>query len=179
MRVSTTQICSCHDDADATVAHIDALQIEYSPFFTDHETDDLITAARELGVTIIAYSPLGKGMLSGKYTSPADFAQGDIRTTIPRFSEENMPRNLAIVEAFQVLADRKGCSPAQLAIAWVMAQGAIPIPGTKTSARLEENCGAGAVQLDERELEELRKVIEQKRPVGDRYNAVALEMCGK
>lgn len=130
-------------------------------------------------MTIIAYSPLGKGILSGKYRSQSDFGENDIRKTIPRFNEENMPRNLAIADRFQALADKKGCTPAQLAIAWVMAQGAIPIPGTKTSSRLDENFGAGKVELNEAELKELRKVIEEARPTGDRYAPVHLAMVGK
>lgn len=151
------------------VAHIDALQIEYSPWFTDHEQNGLIDTARELGVTIIAYSPLGKGILTGKFTSADQFPEGDIRRTIPRFSDELLGKNLRIVEEFKKLAAKKGCSPGQLALAWVIAQGAIPIPGTKSEVRLEENWGAGEVDLDEEELREIRKLVEEAKPQGARY----------
>jgi aryl-alcohol dehydrogenase-like predicted oxidoreductase len=150
------------------VAHIDALQIEYSPWFTDHEQNGLIDTARELGVTIIAYSPLGKGILTGKFTSADQFGEGDIRRTIPRFSDQLLGKNMRIVEEFKKLADKKGCTPGQLALAWVIAQGAIPIPGTKNAGRLEENWGAGEVDLDKAELAEIRKLIEDAKPEGAR-----------
>ena len=153
---------------DHTVAHIDALQIEYSPWFTDHEQNGLISTARELGVTIIAYSPLGKGILTGKFTSADQFPEGDIRRTIPRFGADLLEKNMRIVKEFQGLAEKKGCSPGQLALAWVIAQGAIPIPGTKDAGRLEENWGAGEVDLNEDELKEIRKLIEEAKPEGAR-----------
>ncbi|KAE8543009.1 hypothetical protein D1P53_000496 [Cryptococcus gattii VGV] len=161
-----------------SIAKIDALQIEYSPWFTDHEDSGLIDAAKELGVSIIAYSPLGKGMLSGQYRSPNDFPEGDIRRTIPRFSEENMPKNLQIVDEFAKLAKAKGCSPGQVALAWVISQGAIPIPGTKTSERLEENFAAGKIELSEAEIAEIRELVQKAKPVGARYGEAALKMVG-
>ncbi|OCF32142.1 aldo-keto reductase [Kwoniella heveanensis BCC8398] len=161
-----------------SIAKIDALQIEYSPWFTDHEENGLIDAAKELGVTIIAYSPLGKGILSGKYRDPDDFPEGDIRRTIPRFNRENMPKNLRIVDEFEKLAQKKGTTSGQLALAWVIAQGAIPIPGTKSSERLEENWAAGEVALDDAELKELRALIEDAKPTGARYGEAALKMVG-
>lgn len=150
------------------VAHIDALQIEYSPFFLDHETDDLIDAARELGVTIVAYSPLGKGMLTGKYRDPSKFA-GDIRGTIPRYSQEHFDSNIKLVDEFERLAKVKGCKAGQLAIAWVAAQGAIPIPGTKNKGRFEENWGASEITLSEQELKDIRKVLDEVKVAGARY----------
>ncbi|KAI9636259.1 NADP-dependent oxidoreductase domain-containing protein [Dioszegia hungarica] len=160
------------------IAHIDALQIEYSPWFTDHEQNGLIPAARELGVTIIAYSPLGKGILTGKFTSVDQFPEGDIRRTIPRFSEELLGKNMRIVDEFKKLAEKKGCSPGQLALAWVIAQGAIPIPGTKKAERLEENFGAREVDLDEEELAEIRKLVEEAKPEGARYNDAGMKRVG-
>jgi aryl-alcohol dehydrogenase-like predicted oxidoreductase len=118
-------------------------------------------------------------MLTGQYRSADAFAEGDIRRTIPRFNAENMPANLAIVDKFQALADKKGCTPAQLAIAWVMAQGAIPIPGTRVSERLEENFGARDVDLTEAELKDLRQLIDKASPSGDRYAPIHMAMCGK
>jgi aryl-alcohol dehydrogenase-like predicted oxidoreductase len=161
-----------------SVAHIDALQIEYSPWFTDHERNDLIAAARDNGVTIIAYSPLGKGMLTGKYKDASQFA-GDIRGSAPRFSAENLPKNLRLVEEFEKLAKTKGCTPGQLSIAWVAAQGAIPIPGTKSVSRLEENFGAGNVELSEAELKAIREIIVSAEPVGNRYSDAHMAMVGK
>ncbi|WRT70566.1 uncharacterized protein IL334_007564 [Kwoniella shivajii] len=161
-----------------SIAKIDALQIEYSPWFTDHEDNGLIDAAKELGVNIIAYSPLGKGILSGKYRNPKDFPEGDIRRTIPRFSEENMPKNLKIVDEFEKLAKAKGCTPSQIALAWVISQGAIPIPGTKTSDRLKENFLACDIDLDESELAEIRDLIQRAKPTGARYGEAALKQVG-
>ncbi|WWD09613.1 hypothetical protein V865_007741 [Kwoniella europaea PYCC6329] len=160
------------------VAHTHALQIEYSPWYTDHEQNGLIDTARELGVTIITYSPLGKGILTGKYTSADRFPDGDIRRTIPRFSEELLGKNLKIVHEFQRLADKKGCTPGQLPLAWVIAQDAIPIPGTKSATRLEENWGAGDVDLNEDQLKEIRALIEEAKPESARYGAAALAAVG-
>lgn len=160
------------------VAHIDALQIEYSPWYTDHEQNGLIDTARELGVAIIAYSPLGKGILTGSYQSASDFKDGDIRKTIPRFSEEHLSSNMKIVHEFQKLAEKKGCTSGQLALAWVIAQGAIPIPGTKSAERLTENFGASRVDLDEEELKEIRQLVEEAKPQGNRYSDAALKMVG-
>lgn len=122
--------------------------------------------ARELGITIVAYSPLGKGMLTGKFRDPKAFA-GDIRSQAPRFSE-NFKDNLKIVDKFEELAKKKGCTPGQVSIAWVAAQGAIPIPGTKSVGRLEENWGASKITFDEEELKEIRRAIEEAEPKGDR-----------
>lgn len=149
------------------VAKIDALQIEYSPWFTDHEQNGLIEAARELGVTIIAYSPLGKGMLTGTFTSPDQFGS-DLRARTPRFQAENFEKNSRIVEEFKRLAAQKSCTPGQLSLAWVMAQGAIPIPGTRRIERMEENFNAGDITLSEEDLQAIRKVVEEAKPVGPR-----------
>lgn len=130
-------------------------------------------------MTIIAYSPLGKGILSGQYRSADDFAPDDIRRTIPRFNAENFPKNLRIVEEFNKLAQKKGCTGSQLALAWVIAQGAIPIPGTKSEKRLEENFASRDVDLNEAELAELRKLINDAKPVGDRYAPEHMKIVGK
>lgn len=119
-------------------------------------------------MTIIAYSPLGKGILTGKFTSVDQFPEGDIRRTIPRFGADLLEKNLTIVKEFQKLAEKKGCSAGQLALAWVIAQGAIPIPGTKSAERLEENFGARNVDLSEEELKEIRRLVEEAKPEGAR-----------
>jgi aryl-alcohol dehydrogenase-like predicted oxidoreductase len=155
--------------ADPVVAHIDALQIEYSPWFADHKRDGVIDAARELGVTIIAYSPLGRGVLTGKYRDAALFQQAnDNRGTIPKYNAENLPKNLRLVDEITKIADRKGCSPGQLSIAWVMAMGAIPIPGTTKADRLAENWRARDVVLEEEDMKAIREIIITAAPTGDR-----------
>jgi aryl-alcohol dehydrogenase-like predicted oxidoreductase len=107
-------------------------------------------------------------MLTGQYRKPSDFPENDFRRTIPRFSEENFPKNLRIGDEFQKLAAKKGCTAAQLALAWVIRQGAIPIPGTKTASRLAENWAATDIDLTDEEEAELRKLINDAKPVGDR-----------
>ncbi|TKA65839.1 hypothetical protein B0A55_09124, partial [Friedmanniomyces simplex] len=114
------------------VAHIDAVQMEYSPFSLDIESEQigLMKACRELGVAIVAYSPIGRGMLGGKIRSPADFEEGDFRKFAPRFSEENFPKNLKLVDQINEIAKKKDSTPSQLSLAWLLAQGddIFPIP---------------------------------------------------
>lgn len=109
-----------------------AVQIEYSPFAMDIEDPQiaLLKTCRELGVATVAYSPLGRGFLTGAYTSPADFEEGDFRKFAPRYSEENFPKNLELVKHLQKIAEKKGCSSGQLSLAWLLAQGddIFPIP---------------------------------------------------
>jgi aryl-alcohol dehydrogenase-like predicted oxidoreductase len=155
------------------VHHIDAVQIEYSPFAIDIETPqiNLMKTCRELGVAIVAYSPLGRGMLTGTYKSPAGFEEGDFRKFAPRFSEENFPKNLKLVENLKSIADKKGCTPGQLTLAWLLAQGddVFPIPGTKKIKYLEENLGALNVKLSAEEEKEIRGHIEGAEVHGLRY----------
>jgi aryl-alcohol dehydrogenase-like predicted oxidoreductase len=154
--------------ADA-VHPITALQSEYSLFTRDVETDILPTV-RELGIGFVAYSPLGRGMLTGAYRSTADLPGDDTRSQrFPRFGEEHFDRNLALVDSIAELAQRKGCTPGQLAIAWVMAQGPdlVPIPGTKRLRYLEENVAAADVRLDAEDLAWLDANVGP--PSGDRY----------
>ena len=112
---------------------ISAVQVEYSPFTIDIESPEigLLQTCRELGVAIVAYSPLSRGILTGQYRSPNDFPEADVRRYFPRFSEENFPKNWLLVEELKRLANTKGVTPAQLALAWLMAQGddIFPIPG--------------------------------------------------
>src|SRR4051794_9334612 len=127
---------------------ISALQTEYSLWTRDVERKILPTV-RELGIGFVAYSPLGRGFLSGRWSSPAEIPEGDFRANNPRFQGENFTRNMAIVERVRELADAKGVTPAQLALAWVMARGddVVPIPGTKRRGYLEENVAANAIEL--------------------------------
>ncbi|KAI9734965.1 MAG: hypothetical protein M1834_002047 [Cirrosporium novae-zelandiae] len=155
------------------VHHIDAIQIEYSPFSMDIENPKigLMQTCRELGVAIVAYSPLARGFITGQYKSPDDFEEGDWRKMAPRFSKENFPKNLEFVDKMKKIADKKGCTPSQLTLAWLMAQGddIIPIPGTKKVKYLEENLGALDVKLTDTDIAEVRQAVENTEVVGNRF----------
>ncbi|KAF3039614.1 hypothetical protein E8E11_003326 [Didymella keratinophila] len=144
-----------------SIAKIDAVQAEYSAFETLHENDGLIDTAKELGVTYIAYSPLGHGWLvdNFEYASPDDFGPTDFRRSVPRLQGDNFYKNKAIVEEVKKLAKRKGCTTPQVALAWVAAQGMIAIPGTTKAGRLEENFASREVELTDEEKIEMRKII--------------------
>lgn len=152
---------------------ISAVQIEYSPFAIDIEDPKtaLLKTCRELGVATVAYSPLGRGMLTGMYKSPADFEEGDFRKQAPRFSEENFPKNLKLVERIKEIAKRKGCTSGQLTLAWLLKQGedVFVIPGTKKEKYLVENVGAAGVSVSGEEEREIRKAIEETVVHGARY----------
>jgi aryl-alcohol dehydrogenase-like predicted oxidoreductase len=164
-----------------SIAKIDAVQAEYSAFETVHETDGLIDTAKELDVAYVAYGPLGHGWLVDNcdYNSPDDFAPNDGRRTIPKFQGENFYNNKAIVEEIKKLAAKKGCTTTQIALAWVAAQGMIAIPGTTKSKRLEENWGSREVELTEDEKKEMRRIIDQTKPAGERYGPAHLALVGQ
>src|SRR5437899_2194991 len=124
---------------------ITALQTEYSLWSRDPEDNEVLDTVRELGIGFVAYSPLGRGFLTGAYSSPDDFADDDFRRYHPRFQGANFQRNFALVERVRELAQEKDVTPAQLALAWVLSRGdeVVPIPGTKRRSYLEENAGAG------------------------------------
>ena len=168
--VSSTSLRRAH-----AVHPISAVQMEYSPFATEIESPDigLLKTCRELGVAIVAYSPLGRGMLTGAYKSPADFDEGDYRKGFTRFSEENFPKNLKLVDRIKEIAKKKGCTAGQLSLAWLLAQGPdiIPIPGTRRIKYLEENMGALNVKLTSSENAEIRKAVENAVTHGERYPA--------
>src|SRR6185437_62298 len=151
---------------------ITALQSEYSLWTRDPE-DEVLASCRQLGVGFVPYSPLGRGFLTGQIKSPADLAQDDYRRHSPRFQGENFDRNLKLVAEVQRLAKQKGCTPGQLALAWVLAQGndIVPIPGTKRRKYLEENLGALDVQLSVDDLNQIGQVAPKNVAVGDRYPA--------
>lgn len=175
--MSHSYITAVDDKLTWPVAHIDAVQIELSAWYTDHEEDGLIAAARENNVAIVAYSPLGKGVLTGAITDKSQMTSAVMKDA-PRFNE-HWEHNKKLVDKFSSLAEKKGCSPGQLAIAWVSAQGAIPIPGTKSIGRLEENFGAGKVDLTQEELDSIRALIKDAGTTGDRYAPVHMAMIGK
>ncbi|KAH9948001.1 Aldo/keto reductase [Amylocystis lapponica] len=141
---------------------ISALQVEYSPFTLDIEDPQisLLKAARELGVAIVAYAPLGRGLITGKYSSPDDFEPDDFRRKVPRYAKENFPNILALAAGLQTIGDRHGATAGQVSLAWLLAQGddIIPIPGTTQIHRLEENLGALNVKLTPEDLAEVRAV---------------------
>jgi aryl-alcohol dehydrogenase-like predicted oxidoreductase len=147
-----------------------ALQSEWSLWSRDIE-GPIVDTARELGIGIVAYSPLGRGFLTGQITSPDDFPPGDFRGALPRFSGDNFVRNLDLVAEVRRLAGEKGCTPGQLALAWVLSRGddVVPIPGTKRRAYLEENVAAGEVQLSEDDLATIEAAFPVGAGAGDRY----------
>ncbi|AEO63774.1 uncharacterized protein THITE_2037096 [Thermothielavioides terrestris NRRL 8126] len=163
-----------------SIAKIDAVQAEYSAFETLHETDGLIDAARELGVAYVAYGPLGHGWLVDDfaYNSPDDFAPNDGRRSIPKFQGENFYKNRAIVREMRKLAAKKGCTTAQVALAWVAAQGFISIPGTTKVHRLEKNWASREVELTEAEMAEMRRIVQEAKPQGNRYDEALQKMVG-
>lgn len=154
------------------VEHIDAVQTEYSPFALDIEFPQfkLLDTCKELGVALIAYSPLGRGFLTGAIKSRED-VQGDFRAILPKFSEENFPKNLELVKHIQAIAERKGVTAPQVVLAWLLAQWecVIPIPGTRRVSAMSENVEAMNVKLSETESKEIRKVSEAAGVYGERY----------
>ena len=155
------------------VHHISAVQIEYSPFTIDIENPQiaLLKTCRELGVATVAYSPLGRGFITGQIRSPDDFEADDFRRMAPRFQGENFNKNLKLVDRLGEIAKKKGCTPGQLTLAWLMRQGEdiVPIPGTKKTKYLEENLGALKVKLTDEEDKEIRDVVEAAEVHGGRY----------
>jgi aryl-alcohol dehydrogenase-like predicted oxidoreductase len=150
---------------------IAALQNEWSLWSRDLEENGQLATARELGVSVVAYSPLGRGFLTGAMASPDDFAPDDFRRSSPRFMGENFQKNLDLVRHVEQLAQQKGCTASQLALAWLLAQGSdvIPIPGTKRVKYLEENVGALNVKISDAELQELNAVFPAGAASGARY----------
>lgn len=153
------------------VAHIDAVQLEYSPFSMEVEHEGILDACRELGVAIVAYSPLGRGFLTGALKSPKDFEEGDFRTFAPRFSEENFSKNLKLVDTLKGIADKKGCTSGQLTLAWLANSDPLvfPIPGTTRIKNFDENMGALKVKISPEEDKQIREAVSQADVGGGRY----------
>jgi aryl-alcohol dehydrogenase-like predicted oxidoreductase len=146
-----------------------AVQSEYSLFERGVEADGVQATLDELGIGLVAYSPLGRGFLSGAITSPDDFADDDFRRTDPRFQGENFARNLAVVDQVRRIAEEKSVTPSQLALAWVLHRGAVPIPGTKRRSLLEENAAATAVTITADDIAAIEAVAPRGIASGDRY----------
>ncbi|HEY3157892.1 MAG TPA: aldo/keto reductase [Vicinamibacterales bacterium] len=159
---------------------ITALQTEYSLWTRDPE-EGLLDVCRELGIGFVAYSPLGRGFLTGRYKTPDDFAADDWRRNNPRFQGDNFRRNLAIVDRVARVAARKGCTPAQLALAWVLAQGddIVPIPGSKRRERLEENAAAADIHLTPEDLQEIDALLPPGMAAGTRYPEVGMRAVNR
>ncbi|KAJ2551195.1 hypothetical protein EV175_003782 [Coemansia sp. RSA 1933] len=150
---------------------ITAIEVEYSAWSTHIETNGVLDACRELGVTVVAYSPLGRGFLTGQIRSFDDLPEGDWRRTNPRFKPEHFETNLKLVGAIEEMAKKYNCKPGQLGLAWLLAQeeNLIAIPGTKKSKYLDENFGAGQVKISDEDLKELRKLVNSANIQGERY----------
>jgi aryl-alcohol dehydrogenase-like predicted oxidoreductase len=159
---------------------IAALQSEYSLFSRDVESA-VLPACRELGIGLVAYSPLGRGFLSGRYRSLADFPEGDYRRSAPRFQGENFAKNLALVAKMEAVAKRLGATPAQIALAWVLSRGGdiVPIFGTKSRDRLQENLDAADLVLAQRDLDELETAFPPGAAAGERYPAAGMATVGR
>ncbi len=159
---------------------ITAVQTELSLWSRDAEAEVLPTV-RELGIGYVAYSPLGRGFLTGQITSPDDFPDDDFRKFHPRFQGENFAKNIALVREVEALAREKGCTTAQLALAWVLAQGddVVPIPGTKHVRYLDQNIGALDVKMSEADLRRLDEILPPGAAAGQRYHERGMETVNR
>jgi aryl-alcohol dehydrogenase-like predicted oxidoreductase len=164
----------------AAVATITAVQTELSLWSRDAEAE-VLPAVRELGIGYVAYSPLGRGFLTGQITSPDDFPEDDFRKFHPRFQGENFEKNIALVREVEAMAKGKGCTTAQLALAWVLAQGedVVPIPGTKRVRYLDENIGALEVKLSGEDLKRLDDILPPGAAAGPRYHERGMETVNR
>ena len=159
---------------------ITALQSEYSLWWREPEKE-IFPSLEELGIGFVPFSPLGRGFLTGPYKSIDDFLSDDFRRTSPRFQGENFEKNLELVRHIEELAAEKGCTPSQLALAWVLAQGndMVPIPGTKRRQYLEENVGAIDVTLTQADLDRIDEIAPKGAAAGERYAAESMKMLGR
>jgi aryl-alcohol dehydrogenase-like predicted oxidoreductase len=158
---------------------VTAVQSEYSLWTRDPEAEVLPTCA-ELGIGFVPFSPLGKGFFTGTVTPDATFAPGEVRATIPRFEAENLAANQALLDHVRGLAERRGATPAQVALAWLLSQRPfiVPIPGTRRRERIDENAGATALPLSADDLAELNALVDRIGVAGDRYNESGMKAVG-
>lgn len=181
VRAGKVRYLGLSEAAPATIrrAHavhpITALQTEYSLWSRDPE-DEVLPTVRELGIGFVPYSPLGRGFLTGSFKRAEDIPEGDYRRNHPRFTGENFMRNLDLVSAVERLAARKGCTPAQFALGWVLAQGEdlVPIPGTKRRTYLDQNIGAMDVEITAQDEEEIDRILPPGAAAGTRYAAAGM-----
>jgi aryl-alcohol dehydrogenase-like predicted oxidoreductase len=156
----------------ASAVHpIAALQSEYSLWTRDVESNGVLSTCRELGIGFVPFSPLGRGFLTGRFKATADLAEDDVRRTYPRFQPGNFERNIALVRKIEEIASQKACTPAQLALAWLLAKGddIVPIPGSKRRSRVEENVGAAEVALTAKDVAALDEIAPPGVVAGERY----------
>jgi len=164
----------------AKVHPITALQTEYSLWTRDPE-DEILATSRELGIGFVAYSPLGRGFLTGQFKRFEDLPGDDYRRNTPRFQGENFQKNLDLVRKVEEIAREKGCKPSQLALAWVLAQGEdiVPIPGTKHRKYLEENAAAADITLTQQDLRRLQDIFPYGVASGQRYPEHMMALVNK
>jgi aryl-alcohol dehydrogenase-like predicted oxidoreductase len=153
---------------------LSAVQSEYSLFEREPEERGIMQTLSELGIGFVAYSPLSRGFLTGDIQKPEDFPADDFRRSIPRYQGEQFYKNIELVKAVQKVAAQKGVTPSQIALAWVIAKGAVPIPGTKRRKWLEENIAAAEIHLSDEELSSLESIIPLGTSTGDRYDAQSM-----
>jgi len=159
---------------------IAAVQSEYSLWSRDPE-DELLPTLQDLGIALVAYSPLGRGFIAGRFKSIDDLAPDDWRRNNPRFQGENFEKNLALVEHVKALAEERDCTPAQLALAWLLNRNdnVVPIPGTSSKGRLEENVAALDIELDDEDLEKIEEIAPPGAAAGKRYDPAALGLTNQ
>jgi aryl-alcohol dehydrogenase-like predicted oxidoreductase len=163
------------------VQPVTALQNEYSLWTRGPEINGSLQACDQLGIGFVPYSPLGKGFLTGAMSKDTKLGEGDFRNSVPRFSPEAMEKNETLVDLLRRLADERGATPAQIALAWLLAQRPfiVPIPGTTKLHRLEENIGAADILLTETDLSEIQEAVSKIQIVGERYAPQELAMVGR
>ncbi|HTJ57361.1 MAG TPA: aldo/keto reductase [Devosiaceae bacterium] len=175
VRAGKVRYIGVSEAAPATIrrAHkehpLSALQTEYSLFERTPEQNEVLATVNELGIGFVSYSPLGRGLLTGQITNVEDLAADDFRRTNPRWAAENFAKNMALVDRIKAVAAQKGVTPGQIALAWAMAKGTIPIPGTRRIKYLEENVAASELKLTEADLKGLDEAVPAGATAGDRY----------
>ncbi len=158
---------------------ITALQTEYSLFERNVEEEGILDTLKELGIGFVPYSPLGRGFISGEIKSPADFADDDFRKAIPKFQREQFYKNIELLNELNTLAGEKSITPSQLAIAWSVAKGFVPIPGTKRVKYIEQNTEAANIELTGNDMERLERIIPLGTPTGNRYDDLNMSFVNK
>jgi aryl-alcohol dehydrogenase-like predicted oxidoreductase len=151
-----------------------AVETEFSLFERHVEEDGILTTLQELGIGLVAYSPLSRGFLNGQIKSPDDFAENDFRKNIPRYQGEQFYKNIELINEIKKIATKKGVTSSQLAIAWVLSKGAVAIPGTKRVKYIEENIAASNVTLSAEEMQDLENIVPLGVSTGARYDAASL-----
>eukprot|EP00891_Asterochloris_glomerata_P006355 jgi/Astpho2/6355/e_gw1.00091.38.1_t len=177
--IGLSEIAPADVERAAKVHPITCIEMEWSLFSRDAERD-IVPVARKHGIAFLAYSPLGRGMLTGTIRSTSDIDKKDFRSMAPRFQGEALAKNFKLVEKLKAIADRKGCTAGQLALSWVHHQGedVFPIPGTKTIKYLEQNVEAFQIKLTKEELSEIEACFPEHEIVGERYHLKSLQYQG-